>query len=260
MSAIRINEQIAFLRKQKGITQEELANVLGVTNQSVSKWESGNNYPDVQLLPEIAKHFEVTIDELLGHKPSETFGDVCLKIKSLLEGMEKNSRPEVAYKLAYLAVQGAVLPEKFQQNLSWDTGVEDGVEIDFFKQGHSILASQQVDTYVKKNAVFITSKQRYKPFTPRETREIYLAIKPLANKIVIKVLYSLYELSVHDNEIFIPIEAIAEKSGLSINETETALDQLPVQTGADGVGYRLDGGWHLPPLLMMLLPNELRKD
>lgn len=41
MNIIKLHEQISFLRKQKGLTQEQLANALGVTNQSVSKWESG---------------------------------------------------------------------------------------------------------------------------------------------------------------------------------------------------------------------------
>ena len=67
MTTIKINEQIAFLRKQKGLTQEELANALGVTNQAVSKWESAQCCPDIQLLPLIADYFGVSIDELMGH-------------------------------------------------------------------------------------------------------------------------------------------------------------------------------------------------
>ena len=66
MNTIKIHEQIAFLRKQKGMTQEELAKTLGVTNQAVSKWESGQCCPDIQLLPVLAKLFEVSVDELLG--------------------------------------------------------------------------------------------------------------------------------------------------------------------------------------------------
>lgn len=68
MSNLKLNEQITFLRKEKGVTQEELANVLGVTNQAVSKWESAQCCPDIQLLPELADYFGVSIDELMGHK------------------------------------------------------------------------------------------------------------------------------------------------------------------------------------------------
>ena len=81
MTTIKINEQIAFLRKQKGLTQEELANALGVANQAVSKWESAQCCPDIQLLPDVAKIFDVSIDELVGYKSTEGLGDICLEIK-----------------------------------------------------------------------------------------------------------------------------------------------------------------------------------
>lgn len=61
--------KIAELRKQKGIGQQELAEVLGVSFQSVSKWETGATMPDITLLPGIAEYFNVSVDELLGLKP-----------------------------------------------------------------------------------------------------------------------------------------------------------------------------------------------
>lgn len=78
MTTIKINEQIAFLRKQKGLTQEELANALGVTNQAVSKWESSQCCPDIQLLPEIARLFNVSVDELIGYTPASATEDIVL--------------------------------------------------------------------------------------------------------------------------------------------------------------------------------------
>lgn len=69
MSSLRIAENIMKLRKQKGITQEELANFLGVTKASVSKWENGQSMPDIILLPEIATYFDVTVDRLMGYEP-----------------------------------------------------------------------------------------------------------------------------------------------------------------------------------------------
>lgn len=61
--------KIAELRKNKGIGQQDLAEVLGESFQSVSKWETGATMPDITLLPAIAEYFNVSVDELLGLKP-----------------------------------------------------------------------------------------------------------------------------------------------------------------------------------------------
>ena len=58
------SEAIAALRKEKGWTQEQLAEKLSVSAQAVSKWEGGKSCPDISLLPAIAKLFGVTVDAL----------------------------------------------------------------------------------------------------------------------------------------------------------------------------------------------------
>jgi transcriptional regulator with XRE-family HTH domain len=61
---IRLGEKIRTLRKSKNLSQEVLANYLGVSFQAVSKWEKGETLPDVTLIPAIACFFEVSTDEL----------------------------------------------------------------------------------------------------------------------------------------------------------------------------------------------------
>ncbi|KEI86917.1 helix-turn-helix domain-containing protein [Clostridium botulinum] len=68
MEKLLIGEVIYKLRKEKGITQEQLANFIGVSTAAVSKWESGTSYPDITLLPVIATLFNITIDTLLNFK------------------------------------------------------------------------------------------------------------------------------------------------------------------------------------------------
>ncbi len=65
MNVDTIGKQIASLRKEKGIKQEELANYVGVSTQAVSKWENGG-VPDTELLPRIADFFSVSVDSLFG--------------------------------------------------------------------------------------------------------------------------------------------------------------------------------------------------
>ncbi len=62
---MEFNEKLQELRKQKGITQEELAKALFVSRTAVSKWESGRGYPNIDSLKSIAKFFGITVDELL---------------------------------------------------------------------------------------------------------------------------------------------------------------------------------------------------
>lgn len=69
---IRLGEKIRMLRKTKSISQEILANYLGVSFQAVSKWEKGETLPDVTLIPAIACFFEVSTDELFDFNRLET--------------------------------------------------------------------------------------------------------------------------------------------------------------------------------------------
>lgn len=68
---IFLAENIKRLRRERELTQEALAEYLGVTFQSVSNWERGESYPDITLLPEIAQFFKVSTDDLLGMGKAE---------------------------------------------------------------------------------------------------------------------------------------------------------------------------------------------
>ena len=62
---MEFNEKLQELRKQKGLTQEELAEALYVSRTAISKWESGRGYPNIESLKAIAKYFSVSVDQLL---------------------------------------------------------------------------------------------------------------------------------------------------------------------------------------------------
>ena len=67
-----IGKRIALLRKEKGLTQEELANHMGVSPQAVSKWENDQTCPDISALPKLARLLGVTVDELLEGRTETT--------------------------------------------------------------------------------------------------------------------------------------------------------------------------------------------
>ena len=89
---MEFNEKLQELRKNKGLTQEELAEALYVSRTAISKWESGRGYPSIDSLKEIAKYFSVTIDELLSTDEVLTIAEKDNKqkekhLKSLVFGL-----------------------------------------------------------------------------------------------------------------------------------------------------------------------------
>ena len=62
---MKFNEKLQELRKNKGLTQEELSECLFVSRTAISKWESGRGYPSIDSLKEISRYFSISIDELL---------------------------------------------------------------------------------------------------------------------------------------------------------------------------------------------------
>ena len=60
------SEIFKALRKDKQLTQEQIAEIFGVSPQAISRWENATSYPDFALLPDIAAYFETTVDDLLG--------------------------------------------------------------------------------------------------------------------------------------------------------------------------------------------------
>ena len=73
MTQLRIASNLSHLRKLHKLTQEAMAEQLGISFQAISKWENGQAYPDIMMLPHLSKMFHYSIDELLLHDVSQSF-------------------------------------------------------------------------------------------------------------------------------------------------------------------------------------------
>lgn len=81
---IRLGENIRRLRQESSLTQEQLAEAVGVSPQAVSRWETGISFPDITLLPVLANLFNATTDTLLGV-------DIAQKQQEIEKALEYNS-------------------------------------------------------------------------------------------------------------------------------------------------------------------------
>ena len=93
---MKIGENIRLLRQRKGLTQEQVAQRLGVTYQAVSKWENGTNTPDIALLPQIAALFGVMIDALFHQDAASPLAGLPMEDDGVIRIVQLRGRQVVA--------------------------------------------------------------------------------------------------------------------------------------------------------------------
>ena len=96
---MKINEIIRERRLAKGLTQEQIANYLGVSTPAVNKWEKGTSYPDIVLLPTLARLLDTDLNTLLSFRDNLSEKEVVLFMNKVAETMEKSGF-EAGYLLA----------------------------------------------------------------------------------------------------------------------------------------------------------------
>lgn len=109
MDAKEIGRFICSLRKSKGYTQSALAEMLGISNRTVSKWETGDGLPDISMLPELAKVLGVSVDEILVGKRVQA-GDCAVKVEEVENKDNLLNLFKIAFVISlFFALFGALL-------------------------------------------------------------------------------------------------------------------------------------------------------
>lgn len=213
---IKLNEQIAFLRKQKGMTQEELALSLGVTNQSVSKWENNICCPDIQLLPNIAELFNVSTDALLGYEPQPDNEDIILQLKDKFNSLPKKARADFTFRTAaalHILAISDNLGESDNPLSGWDfnDAMEHAAKSEW---GYSCVYAPEFTTTMRKSTVFFCDNKNVS-FTSVDVNKVCCITKAFSNPDNLKTAAALYQLTVFSEEVFVSVKEISEESGLS---------------------------------------------
>ena len=248
---MKLAENLQLLRKQKGKTQEELAEVFNVSSQSISKWELGINCPDITMLPKIADYFKVSIDELLGYKPMSSINSIYIDVKSLIDS--SSNKIDDAYKIARLAVSCIHEKERTQaENLlvgKRDYSLSYGQE----KSGITICSDE---------SVFISSFVDLRDYDITTIRKVANYLNKISDLNSLKVIFGLFNLHVKNQEFeSFSIQEIVEETKLDEEHVNKVLNNIDVvfdrnefnKTGIEK--YTLAHLDQVPLLVTLLVPS-----
>ena len=109
MDQKKIGNFLKELRKEKGITQEQFAEQLGVSGRTVSRWETGNNMPDISLLVAIAEFFEVSIPEVInGERKSGNMNEEIKEVAETLSDYASTEKEIMLKEVRKHSIMGAI--------------------------------------------------------------------------------------------------------------------------------------------------------
>ena len=107
MDQKRIGAFLKALRKEKELTQEELAQHLHVSGRTVSRWETGSNMPDISLLIEIAEFYDVSIPEIVaGERKNEVMNEETKEVARTLSEYAENEKESILRKIRWESILG----------------------------------------------------------------------------------------------------------------------------------------------------------
>lgn len=107
MDTIKIGNFLRELRKEKNLTQEQLADVFNVSARTVSRWETGSNMPDISILVEIADYYDLDVREILNGERSNALPAGSSSIKDIAEYADKD-KEKLAVKTRRYAIAGII--------------------------------------------------------------------------------------------------------------------------------------------------------
>ncbi|MBR3142921.1 MAG: helix-turn-helix transcriptional regulator [Clostridiales bacterium] len=107
MDTIKIGSFLRELRKEKNLTQEQLADVFNVSARTVSRWETGSNMPDISILVEIADYYDLDVREILNGERSNALPAGSSSIKDIAEYADKD-KEKLAVKTRLYAIAGII--------------------------------------------------------------------------------------------------------------------------------------------------------
>ena len=209
-----IGDKIAELRKNRKMTQEELANIVGVSAQSVSKWENSQTMPDIMLLPTLASALDVTVNDLFSITSSPDH----------YESVHPDKTPEYAYKELFRALQQGLSD---QESVSKDFLAKSLESLRSDDKGQSGLISfdkgeMNGAAYVNRNIALSLVKSKTAAVSLFENEKVAEVLSVLSDSRVRRLLK--YMLT--NGNATVTAATASGKCGIDLGEAEIALNKL----------------------------------